>query len=268
MVLQFTKKQLILLVSGIVVIGLIYFGVYYLTSSKWTTQKELLSSSINVEDQQIVQLEKKIKSSETETLESTLHLQRKLPVEPIVEQLILDLEKAETVSKSFISSINFTEGSFGDESTLEQFQEFQQKDEDRVEDVTDESKEESSKTPEQSDSTQEGTQESSELTSLGIEKLELTLTVESPSYFEMRTFLNTIENLTRIVRVEELTFTGLEELTSLDQTVQTVKYTVVLSTFYYPELEDLKDQLPQMDTPKPADKVNPLSNYTPKKDDN
>ncbi|BDG36959.1 hypothetical protein [Saccharococcus caldoxylosilyticus] len=42
--------------------------------------------------------------------ESIVALQKKIPVKPLTEQLLLDLEKAEVVSDSMITSISVSEG--------------------------------------------------------------------------------------------------------------------------------------------------------------
>ncbi|WP_246940856.1 LysM peptidoglycan-binding domain-containing protein [Bacillus pinisoli] len=258
MILRFTPKQIKVLMFAVIVIALIYTGIYLLFSSKWDSEQAVLSSSLQVEEQQVQQLQKKIEAVEEQTLSSTILLQEKLPVDPLVEQLILDLEKAETISDSFISSMSFSDGTFSVENTLEQYQQFLEKDQarsERSESLT-EDKEESQEesTTEQSEQTKEETA----LTTLGLEQVEVTLNVESPTFFEMKEFLKQIELLPRIVRVKALTFAGIPELTSEDQTINTLKYTVVISTYYFPGLEDLKDELPPLETPEPSKKKNPF----------
>ncbi|MFZ3588330.1 hypothetical protein ACOI1C_03430 [Bacillus sp. DJP31] len=268
MILRFTSKQIKLLIVSVVLIILIYAGCYYLSSSNWKNEMNVLTSSLKVEEQQVKLLEETLLGHQDQAVESTLTLQEKLPVVPLVEQLMLDLEMAETISESFISNMSFTEGTVSQENSLEQFQ---QREKERAEalsgdsEANAETEKEDTTTTSDSDTTQENEVNRAEgetLNSLGLEKIEVSLSVESPSYFEMKSFLNTIEGLTRIVRVESLSFAGQPELTSLDQTVNTLKYTVIISTFYFPSLEDLKDQLPPLETPSPSQKLNPFISST------
>ncbi|WP_456278113.1 LysM peptidoglycan-binding domain-containing protein [Bacillus sp. AK128] len=260
MILQFSSKQIKILIFSLVVIVLSYTGIYLLFSSKWDSETTLLNSSLKVEEQQTSILEEKLNASQEQTLESTNTLQQKIPVDPLVEQLILDLEKAETVSNSFISSMSFTDGSFTQSSSLEQYQQFLAKDQARS--GTSDALTEEGEETENSEQTEVVEETEEQLTPLGLEQVEVSLNVESPNFFDMKTFLNSIESLTRIVRVDSLSFAGLPELTSLDQTISTLKYTVVISTYYFPGLDDLKADLPTIDVPEPSNKLNPFGSIT------
>ena len=83
--------------------------------------------------------------------------------------------------------------------------------------------------------------------------------MKSPSYNELVVFLESILSMQRISNVDSLTFSGNEEITSIEQEVGELDYQLVVSTFYYPSLTDLQDDIPVMETPKPSGKDDPFS---------
>jgi type IV pilus assembly protein PilO len=62
--------------------------------------------------------------------------------------------------------------------------------------------------------------------------------------------------------VESINYTGGPEITSLDQEQTKLTYSLTVSAFYMPTLADLQAQLPHIDAPAPANKKNPLSQFT------
>ncbi|MCM2531505.1 hypothetical protein NDK43_02690 [Neobacillus pocheonensis] len=62
--------------------------------------------------------------------------------------------------------------------------------------------------------------------------------------------------------VENISYSGGQEITSLAQNRQPLSYSLTISTFYMPGLADLQAELPKIDTPAPANKENPLSTFS------
>ncbi|HYK74641.1 MAG TPA: type 4a pilus biogenesis protein PilO, partial [Pseudoneobacillus sp.] len=177
--------------------------------------------------------------------ENTEFLQKRLPVKPLLEQFILDLEKAEIFSDSLIQQMNF--GATGDEetnSTMDQALGLSYKRNDGTE---------------VSAEAVEG--EVAEPLPSGVVKIPVNLSIQSPSYFDLEKFLDTIENLDRIVTVESINFSGQPEITELQQEQQPITYQVTLSLYYLPGLVDLQNELPQIETGEPANKSNPLQQF-------
>lgn len=113
----------------------------------------------------------------------------------------------------------------------------------------------------QTTSSQTGTQQQSTAAYSGMKKLTVQLSVESASYQDFEKFIETIESLPRIVSVEAINYTGEQEVTTLTTETQPFTYSLTVSTFYMPSLTDLKSDLPKMDTPAPAGKNDPLTQY-------
>jgi type IV pilus assembly protein PilO len=95
-----------------------------------------------------------------------------------------------------------------------------------------------------------------------LKKLTVSLSVESPSYEDLEKFIDTLESLNRIVVVESISYSGGQEITSLDQEDEPLSYSLTISAFYMPSLTDLAAELPKIDAPAPAGKDNPLSQFS------
>jgi type IV pilus assembly protein PilO len=95
-----------------------------------------------------------------------------------------------------------------------------------------------------------------------MKKLTVNLSVESASYEDFEKFISTLESLKRIVVVESINYTGGPEITSLTDNINPLSYSLTISAFYMPTLADLQAQLPKIDTPAPAGKQNPLSQFS------
>ncbi|TXK89663.1 type 4a pilus biogenesis protein PilO, partial [Parageobacillus sp. SY1] len=213
---------LMLTVLGAAIIGLYFYLLY-----PRYQQIEELNNTVASEKKILAATRAEIAKQKSGLPESVVELQKKIPVKPLTEQLLLDLEKAEVVSDSTISSMAFNE--------------------------------EENETAEP----QEKTKQSSSAPPDGLKKVTVQLTVQSPSYYQLERFLQTLENLNRIVSVESLSFTGNPELTSVATEVNPLTYSVTVSAFYYPKLAKLQNMLPQIDVPPPSKKRNPLTEIIP-----
>ncbi|OAT84401.1 hypothetical protein A6P54_03700 [Bacillus sp. MKU004] len=235
--INLTKKQWSILISAAVIGMLILAGVNYfvLQPAEKRLQYKKEELGIQVKLQQAV--EAKVDSIEdNETLDSS-SLQQKIPVEPSTEGIILDLEKAEMISGSTIQSINF-EKTDGALATAEG--------------------EESAAAPETGD----------QLPSL-LKMVQMTMTIESPGYFEMEAFLEEIENLERIVEINGIYFQGGQELKENMEgySEEALTFELTASAFYIPELEDLKEGLPKIQSPPPSLKKNPFPQFPEEEED-
>lgn len=62
--------------------------------------------------------------------------------------------------------------------------------------------------------------------------------------------------------VEAIDYSGGEEITTLAQEKEPLTYSLTISAYYLPELNDLIAELPKIDVPAPANKDNPLSTFS------
>ncbi|MGM0835945.1 MAG: pilus assembly protein PilO [Bacillota bacterium] len=236
MIIELQRKHYIIFASvvALLVMGIILF--YYLSYAPKQTMVEQKKQEIEIEEQLIQVLDQQQESAGT-GLGNTMELQRKIPVTSYVEQLILELEKAEVVSNSRIMNMTFGDADFSATTTLDEYVE--------VNSTT------------TTDSTEEQQTEQAYLPE-GLKKVTVNLSVESENYEDLTTFLEELEGLTRITQIESVAFTGLPELTSIAQELTSLTYSVQLSAFYHPELADLMEDLPPISAPEPSNKTNPF----------
>jgi type IV pilus assembly protein PilO len=228
--LRVSRQQIILfLLACTIILGLLYVGYLYVL--KPLKQKEETLSSQLVTEQQLLQQIRNEEAKKREGLGlSAVELQKKLPTKPLVDQFILDLEQAEVVSDSFISKI-----SFENEEGVNNSEEIEMSEGKKEENAT-----------------------SDPSLPKGIEKNSVNLEVTSPSYYQLERFIETLEKLPRIVKVESISFTGSPEVTSANQSIEPLNYTLTVSIYYYPKLEELQKKIPELEIPEPKMKTSPL----------
>jgi type IV pilus assembly protein PilO len=255
MKLHLSKIDKIILLTGILLLVLIILFAQFIKLSPLKSDVSLKQQSLETE-QKLLEVVTQTKVDDTaQVAEDTRELQKKVPVKPLLEQFILDLEKAETVSNSVISSMSFTKDADVTIATPDTA-------------ATDQTNatQESTTTEESSATTQEATattdQATTQTASNGLKKLSVSLSVESPTYEDLEKFIQTLESLERIVVVESISYSGGEEITSLEQKPEKLSYSLTVSAYYLPTLDDLIAELPQIDAPAPANKKNPLSSFS------
>lgn len=236
------KKEKTFIVAAILLILALASGVYFLVIMPKLETVTMQEKALKREQELLVELQKQTAGITTVTSESTVALQKQVPVQPLTEQLLLDLEQAEVVSNSFVTNMQFTAGEEVTEQTpLEA---------DIEEQLDSESTDEAAKA-----------NTVAEALPTGIKKMTVSMTVESPTYQELEKFLQTLEQLQRIIVVDALVFSGNEEIISTEQSDKILTYQVTLSTFYMPTLDDLISSLPQLEIPKWDEREDPFSTF-------
>ncbi|PLS01305.1 pilus assembly protein PilO [Neobacillus cucumis] len=261
MKLNLSKIDKIMIGSGVglLVIMIVYSQFFSLSPLK--ADLSIKEQSLKSEKKLLQVAQKKSDTSKSES-EDTVELQKKVPVEPLQEQFILDLEKAETVSNSEIKSMSFAKDADVTVATDQANPQAGTTNQTSTTTQTGSNQNTSNQTAtNETGTTQAGTQQQSASPSSGLKKLTVQLQIESPTYKDLETFIGTLESLTRIVAVEAINYTGEQEVTSLETETQPLNYSLTVSAFYMPNLTDLKADLPKMDAPSPAGKDNPLSQF-------
>jgi type IV pilus assembly protein PilO len=242
------------LIIGIVALIVVFLIVYaqFFKLSPLKSDLEIKQQSLESEQKLLEIVSQKKVEDTKKTAEDTRELQKKLPVKPLQEQLILDLEKAENLSNSKISSMSFSKdvdvSTSSDPANAENANGQQ---------TTENQTAANQATPNQDTANQQTSTNQID----GMKKLTVSLSVESPSYEKLEKFIETLESLQRIIVVESISYSGGQEITSLDQENQPLTYSLTISAFYVPSLTDLASELPKIDAPAPAGKDNPLSQF-------
>lgn len=250
--LQLDKKHMIILTSLLLFSILLYFGAHFLYITPMKDSLALKESQLKTEQQLNKTLETRLSTASSSDFNSTMELQKTLPVDPMTEQLVLDLEKAEVVSNSYITAMEFSkDGQIGEREQS--------------------SNEELGTT--ESDNEVQGTETVSEDSQTiqmpdGVSKTSVIVTVESASYFELEKFIATLEELQRIVMVESISFSGPEEIRSLSDDDKKIIMNLTINAFYLSGFDDLKGDNPKIETPVPANKRNPFPTFGDYSEDN
>lgn len=254
------QMRIILMVLTFVLLFVVV-GSFYMTKVKpLQTQISSLEESIKVEQDVIAQFEGEKEKPNEDSLQDTTDLQKKIPVMDNMEQFLLMLEEAEVVSKSLIRNATFSQSSIegSEESTtleedIEQLEEENQKFNETTTDIQEEGATEAVEG-------QDGDPEQAVALPDGVEKLTANLTIEADHYFEMATFVKEIEKFERVTNIESLQFTGYKEVTALADIPDdpTLTYNLTVSTYFFPSLEEFKDEAPKYNPDEPGDKDNPL----------
>ena len=253
---RLNKAQIYILVGICAAILLVFAALYYLQINPLKSTIE--SKKAEVETQQTVldSISAKLNHTAGTTYQSTLELQKKLPVKPLGDQLILDFKKAEVISGSLILKMEVRDEELAEEAEAVSAQ---TTDATGGTDAVD-STETVTTAGEGSESNTQDAQTDPPLPlPQGVKKLSVKVTVEADDYDEIETFIETMESSRRIMKVDSIEFVGSEEVTSIEQSAEPLVYTLGISAFYSPDLIDLQKQLPDMETPPPANKDNPLS---------
>jgi type IV pilus assembly protein PilO len=211
-----TRKQkeigLIVLSSlfCLIMIAYAYFTFY-------VPKKESLAvaeTTLTTDRQTLFALEQQLADQPEIPIVSSLELQKKVPIDPLTELIILQIEKAEVVSDSLVQSIGFSEGPFVIEAPPEGVETLQQ--------------------------------------------LLVSLSIETSSYATLEAFIDEIEKLDRILIVDNIAFSSPGEVTTEELEPAKLQLSLSFTAFYRPDLLELLDEGPKVDTPAPADKSNPL----------
>ncbi|WP_442595249.1 type 4a pilus biogenesis protein PilO [Neobacillus sp. D3-1R] len=245
MTLQLNKKEKKMVLFIFIIIPLLFIMLYFNYLQPLMADVDSRQQQLKANEKLYETVQKQKSGLKGSIEENTEFLQQRLPVKPLMDQFILDLEKAEILSNSLIQSMSF--GSKGEDetnSTMDQALGLTYQRNDGTE-VTEDAAE----------------SEISETLPSGIVKIPVNLSIKSPSYFELEKFLDTVENLDRIVMVESINFSSQPEITDLQQEQVPLIYQVTLSLYYLPGLVDLQKELPQIETGEPANKRNPLQQF-------
>ncbi|RID88171.1 LysM domain-containing protein [Peribacillus asahii] len=234
-----TSKLLLFILIMVVVIGGGLY-VYFLHFQPLQQKMNELEAAITKEKQELAMIDETGQSSTKKEVINTSELQQKIPVEPLTDQIVLSLEEAEVASGTLITSLTFQEEEEDEQQSLE------------TEDYLGTETEKET----------ENTGKSEVNLPNGVKQIRAEMTVTSPSYKELETFVKEIEQLPRMAKVESLQFAGTQEARELVVEPENLSFQIVVSFYYYPELKELVQQLPNYEAPPASDKENPL--YEPK----
>ncbi|MEH7439892.1 hypothetical protein V7182_20830 [Neobacillus drentensis] len=249
--LYLSKKHKLIVAVGVLLLVLLIVYAQFFSLTPLKSDLGIKHQELKTEQKLLDIVSQKKAASTKTTMVDTKELQKKLPVGPLQEQFILDLEKAENVSNSQITSMGFSKDA---DVALTSDQAFT--DPNTAQATTTNTAQTTTADPNAAQTQQPVTP-----VPAGLKKMTVQLSVESPKYEDLEKFIKTLESLQRLVVVEAITYTGGQEITSLGQEDTPISYSLTVSAFYMPTLADLAAEQPTIDAPAPAGKDNPLSQF-------
>ncbi|WP_141431845.1 hypothetical protein [Bacillus sp. 03113] len=241
--IQLTRKHTTIFFISFLLIMLIFSSLYYFYLRPQKIEIINKQNQLQKVKMDYALLKASFNQKNTDTDQSTKELQRKVPVKPLLDQVILDIEKAEMISNSFVSQMSIQDSS--------QSKDFSQ--------ATGQNKTKAELDLEKKATNQNDQQTESTFTlPNGMSKITITCNIESPNYFQLEKFINSLEEMERIYITESLSFNGPVEATSLQSEKEKLSYSLVISVLYLPLLTDLEKDLPKIETPPSSHKRNPL----------
>jgi len=259
------KKQFLIFFAIALTVSLLFTGLYFWQISPLNTQVTTQENELSNQEKQMEALNAELSSTGSTSFATTVELQKQLPVKEAVDQLVLNLEKAEVISGSVITTMAFVDGevTLSEEEAAAALAAANEKASggtagEPAEPAT--STEEAASSEESVEEVDPAEAEVVDLLPQGVKKVSVAMTVQSPTYFEMEVFLESLHSMKRILKVDNLTFTGSEEIHSIEQSSDKLEYQLTISVFYAPNLSDLQDQMPTIEAPNPGNKRDPFNN--------
>lgn len=235
------------LLAIIIISGLLLF--YFKGISPTQKQVDQFKTKIASDKLVLAALQENVKQQEMHEVD-TLMLQRMVPMDRFVDQLIQDFKAQETLSNSLITEIKLTYSETTLSEVLKQVTgatEFEAKNtEVEVKDTEADAKnaEDTGK--------ERGVSVDPEVFSVNLK-----MKLHSPTYENLRKFINGVESVDRVIRADSLEFSRKGE--SKDE------YNLSLTVYYAPQFKglDLKELLPKPIFPGPSGKKNPFNVRVP-----
>ncbi|PAE11151.1 hypothetical protein CHI02_16450 [Niallia circulans] len=241
-------KQMVWFAFSIILLALGAIYSYYCYLMPLTNELNMKKMELQMTEQQADILQSKLKSTGSETSSNTIELQKKIPVKRLLEQALLEIEKAEIISDTNILEISVN-GSNADEEVANGEVTTADK-------AIDDANKEENREADEKKNTEEIVLPN------GIHQTTINMLGEASTYFELEKFLGKIESSQRIMTVDSLNITGPKEIIAVEESDQQIDFELTVSVYYYPTLNDLIEDLPQLDTPKVSERKNPFDTGT------
>lgn len=222
-----TKQQKDL---ALLVLSIIFFIV--LVGYSWLqlfapAREENTQAVQSVADQREIQfeLQRQLAAKPDDVSSNSRPLQKKVPVLPLEELLIMQLEKAEVKSNTLIQDVLFGQDALelvGDVAQVE-------------------------------------TDEEIENPSASLSQLLIEVDLLASSYEQVDRFIQEVEQMDRIFIVQSIDLEPPEERNEAETEIEPLELAISFQAFYRPDLTDLQPEAPKLDAPMPAGKEDPTT---------
>lgn len=250
------KKEMGILIFSILFLALLAITLFYLIIGPLNKEIDRKETDLKMANQELKIIDGQLKQTNKKVVTSSMELQKQVPVKRLLDQLILDIVKAEVISDTNILEIKLN-GTAEDENVSLINEETGTVQLDEVSKIEEE---ENAIVSDDEDTT--STPEETKNLPTGIKKTTIVMVGEADTYFDLEKFITVFQDLQRIIKVDTMKFSGREEIYSLDQPMDPIDFEITISAYYYPELTNLQNELPPLDTPSISNKKNPISGFS------
>ncbi|GKV68786.1 hypothetical protein NCCP2716_12840 [Sporosarcina sp. NCCP-2716] len=228
------QKDLTLLVLSIIFFAVIAAYSWYRMYAPAKEDNARVVSSLADQREVLFELQRQLAAKPEDVSSSSRPLQQKVPVIPLEELLVVQLEKAEVKSGAAIRDVQFTKDDAGLEMT------------------------DPAATP---DETTDGTaiDAAAESPEAALRRVTIDVELSAESYKSIDRFIREVEQMGRIFIVQTIELTPPDELLEQTEEAAPLELTVSFQAFYRPDLTGLLPDVPKLDAPDPAGKEDPTA---------
>jgi type IV pilus assembly protein PilO len=265
MITDLNRKYVYLSASAVLLL-IFFVSAYFMFIAPAEGELESVQSQLEFEENLLEEISGPAADTrQYESHEIQAFLQ-KVPYAPNTEHWLLDLERAEAVSGTLITSYSFSEGEY-EGVVYETATETEEVDvsveaEAEVEDGDTTAEAEVEAEVEVETETEENlvTESAVPPPVNGLKAVSVSLDVDAEDYPELFRFIEEIERFERVTHINAVSFEGYGEPETLTEDEElTLSFNIELSTFYLPEMEDeFQDFFFHRNFEHPVQKVNPL----------
>ncbi|MGG0644514.1 hypothetical protein ABE021_11295 [Sporosarcina gallistercoris] len=219
------QKDIVLLILAVLFFAVLVSYSWFQLYAPAREENTRVITSLADQREVLFELQRQVASQPVEQSNSSRPLQRKVPVLPLEDLLLLQLEKAEVKSEALITNV-----------TLAQ--------------------DELSEAPiEAGESVEPGTEDPE----LALKRLTVEVGLTASSYDQMDRFIREVEATERIFVVQSIELGTPEEIREASAEKEPLELMVSFQAFYRPDLQELVPELPRLDAPMPAGKEDPTT---------
>lgn len=240
MKIEWSRSSLWIIIAGVVLILACFLLGQRVILAPY--QEEVMEKEANLTQEQKIlsAIENNQEESEREQILTSRTIQQQLPVVPLIDQLLIGLDRAGNASKSLINSIAISDS----ESSVPIIEPENELEENGVNNEDEENVDE--------DVVDESVEDEAEQLIEGLHTLQFTVDVTSENYEEMISFMKEIQSLSRVIQIESIQFDAPESENELG-------YSIVMNSYYQPLYANLANEAPQYHYGGSPNKADPFA---------
>ncbi|MBN9653833.1 hypothetical protein J0K78_06110 [Halobacillus sp. GSS1] len=239
MKIEWNRRILWIIMAGFFLIIAFYILGQRVFLTPYKEQVAEQEDSLAQEQKILSAIESNKEESKREQILTSRTIQQQLPVVPLIDQLLIGLDRAENASTSLINRISIADS----ESSL------------TIKEPEDEFVDKGGNNEEAEGldtEVDEPIDDEADQLIEGLHTLQFTVDVASENYDEMLGFMKEIQSLSRVVQIESVQFDAPE-------TENELGYSIVMNSYYQPLYAELANEAPQYHYGGSPNKVDPFA---------